>query len=216
MNSKLKLQDKFVENINSYSTSYFNIQFKEQIMRKLIVFEFISLDGFMAGTLGCEMDFVLAGFNEEMEQDLAEQYQSIDSFIMGKTTFQNLGSYWPTNAARNEPLYNIMNSKEKLVCSTTLNSTEWSNSRIIKSDITTEIKHLKQKPGRDLMVIGSAAVVQSLLDKNLIDEFRFYTFPTVLTKGKYLFGANASLMNLKLLNTKVFTSGVIRVDYATY
>lgn len=174
-------------------------------MRKLIVFEFISLDGFMAGKLG-----------KEMEQDLAEQYQSIDCLIMGKITFQSLSGYWPTNAAKHEPLYNIMNSLEKLVCSTTLNSTEWANSRILKPDIVTEIIHLKQKPGRDLMVIGSASVVQSLSDAGLIDEFRLYIFPTVLIEGKALFDTNVSPLSFKLIKTKMFTIGVIRVDYATY
>jgi dihydrofolate reductase len=183
-------------------------------MRKLIAFEFISLDGFMAGPPGQEMDFVVSGFNREMEEDLADQYHTVDAFVMGKTTFQSLAGYWPTPAAETEVLYKVMNSMKKLVCSTTMTQASWNNSRILGPDATSEIEGLKQIPGKDMMVIGSANLVQALSRKRLVDEFRFFIFPVALGAGKSLFGKSFSPLPLRLLRTKHFATGVLRADYA--
>lgn len=183
-------------------------------MRKLIAFEFISLDGFMAGPSGQEMDFVMSGFNREMEQDLADQYHALDAFVMGKTTFESLAGYWPTSAAEAEVLYEAMNSMEKLVCSTTMTEAPWNNSRVLGADAASEIESLKQTPGKDLMIIGSASLVQAFSRKGLVEEFRFFIFPVVLGAGKPLFGTKASPLPLRLLQTKRFATGVLRADYA--
>lgn len=183
-------------------------------MRKLIAFEFISLDGFMAGPPGHEMDFVLTGFDRDMEQDLAEQYKDLDAFVMGRTTFQSLETYWPTSKAEAEPLQGLMNTMEKLVCSSTITEARWSNSRILRADVATEIERLKHSPGKDIMIIGSAKVVQSLTRLGLIDEFRFFLFPVVLGSGKSLFDAQSGPVQMRLLQTKYFTTDVVRLDYA--
>lgn len=183
-------------------------------MRKLIAFEFMSLDGFMAGPPGHEMDFVMAGFNREMEQDLAEQYKDLDAFVLGRTTFQSLETYWATSKSDAEPLQGVMNAMEKLVCSTTLTEALWNNSRTLQANAAAEIEKLKHEPGKDIMIIGSATVVQSLTRLGLIDEFRFFLFPVVLGSGKSLFDSQSSPVEMKLLNTKYFTSGVVRLDYS--
>ncbi|MCC5883912.1 MAG: dihydrofolate reductase family protein [Halomonas sp.] len=182
-------------------------------MKKLIAFEFISLDGFMAGPPGQEMDFVVSGFNSEMEHDLADQYHALDAFVMGKTTFQSLADYWPTPAAESEVLYETMNSMEKLVCSTTLTELTWSNSRTLGPDAASEIESLKHTPGKDLMIIGSASLVQAFSRKNLVDEFRFFIFPVFLGAGKPLFDMNSSALPLRLFQTRRFATGVLRADY---
>lgn len=184
-------------------------------MRKLVAFEFVSLDGFMAGPTGHEMDFVLAGFNNDMEKDLAEQYEAVDTFIMGRVTFQSLAGYWPTPAASGELLQEAMNTTEKLVCSSTMTEAEWSNSRILPAnDVASEVKKIKSEPGKDIMIIGSASVVQSFTQERIIDEYRFFLFPIYLGAGKALFSNKAGLGPLKLLRTKNFETGVLRVDYA--
>lgn len=183
-------------------------------MRKLVAFEFISLDGFMAGPSGQEMDFVVSAFNKEMEMDLADQYQSVDTFVMGKATFQSLAGYWPTPAADTEYLQQVMNSMEKLVCSTTMTDAQWNNSRVLAPEAALEIEELKKTSGKDMMIIGSASVVQALSLQHLIDEYRFFLFPVVLGAGKPLFGDQPSPVPLRLLQTKHFTTGVVRVDYA--
>ncbi|MGK0524783.1 MAG: dihydrofolate reductase [Pseudomonadales bacterium] len=182
-------------------------------MRKLIAFEFISLDGFMAGPSSQEMDFVVSGFNSEMEHDLAGQYDALDAFVMGKNTFQSLAGYWPTPAAESEVLYEAMNSMEKLVCSTTLTEAPWNNSRILGPDAASEIERLKQTSGKDIMIIGSASLVQAFSRKHLVDEFRFFVFPVFLGAGKPLFGKKSSPLPLRLLQTKHFATGVLRADY---
>ncbi|MGQ9426987.1 dihydrofolate reductase family protein [Gilvimarinus sp. F26214L] len=182
-------------------------------MRRLIAFEFISLDGFMAGPPGQEMDFVVSGFNQEMEQDLADQYQELDAFVMGRTTFQSLAGYWPTPAADAELLQEVMNSMEKLVCSTTMTDAHWNNSRILNPDAASQIRKLKQTPGKDMMIIGSASVVQAFTRQHLVDEFRFFLFPTVVGAGKPLFDGDLDPVRLRLLQSKQFSTGVVRLDY---
>lgn len=183
-------------------------------MRRLIAFEFLSLDGFMAGPPGEEMDFVTSSFNQAMEEDLAAQYEEIDAFVMGKTTFQSLAAYWPTAASKDELLRDYMNSYEKLVLSTSMTATaEWSNSRLLTPDAESQIKRLKSSSGKDIMIIGSASVVQALSKSQLIDEFRFFLFPFLLGSGKPLFTPRAKSVPLKTLRTKRFDTGVVRVDY---
>ena len=183
-------------------------------MRKLIAFEVISLDGYMAGPPGHEMDFVLSGFDHDMELDLAEQYKDLDAFVMGRTTFQSLENYWPTSNAEAEPLQEVMNAMEKLVCSTSMAEARWNNSRILQADASTEIERLKHSPGKDIMIIGSSKVVQSFTRLGLIDEFRFFLFPVFLGSGKPLFDARSCPVQMKLLQTKYFNTGTVRVDYA--
>lgn len=182
-------------------------------MGKLIAFEFISLDGFMAGPPGEEMDFVVSAFSEAMERDLADQYQSVDAFVMGKTTFQSLASYWPTPAANNELLQDTMNSMEKLVCSTSMSETHWQHSRILSDNIVSEISKRKQLSDKDMMIIGSASLVQKLNREQLIDEYRFFLFPSVLGVGKRLFTALEERQAMQLMTTKTFSTGVVRLDY---
>ena len=184
-------------------------------MRRIIAFEFLSLDGFMAGPRGEEMDFVTSSFNQEMEKDLAVQYEEIDAFVMGKTTFQSLAAYWPTASSKDELLRGYMNSYEKLVFSTTMDDVSaWSNSRLLGPDAESQIKQIKERPGKDIMIIGSASLVQAFSKRQLIDEFRFFLFPVVLGAGKPLFAHQEKAIHLDTLHTKHFDTGVVRVDYA--
>lgn len=106
-----------------------------------------------------------------------------------------------------------MNSKQKLVFSRSLGEPQWSNSRIMGADAISELREIKNGPGRDLMVIGSASVVEALARERLIDEFRFFVFPTFIGEGKPLFTPNTAPASLKLLRTKCFATGVVRNDY---
>lgn len=182
-------------------------------MRKLIAFEFLSIDGFMAGPPGREMDFVVSGFGDDMERDLAGQYAELDALVMGGVTFRSLSGYWPTPAAAGEPLQPLMNNMRKLVFSRSLSEPQWNNSRVLGPDAISELREIKSGPGRDLMVIGSASVVQALVRDRLVDEFRFFVFPTFIGEGKSLFTPDSAPGSLKLLRTKRFATGVVRADY---
>lgn len=183
-------------------------------MGKLIAFEFLSLDGFMAGPPGSEMDFVVSGFGEDMERDLAGQYAELDAFVMGGTTFRSLAGYWPTLEAADEPLQPVMNRIQKLVLSSSQDKPQWNNSRVLGPDALSELQEIKKGPGGNLMVIGSAAVVQALARERMVDEFRLFVFPTFIGTGKPLFTPDSAPVSLKPLRTKHFTTGVVRTDYA--
>lgn len=182
-------------------------------MGKLIAFEFLSMDGFMAGPPGREMDFVVSAFGDDMERDLAAQYAELDALVMGGTTFRELSGYWPTPAAADEPLQPIMNRIQKLVFSRSLRKLEWNNSRLLGENALSALRDIKSGAGGDLMVIGSASVVQALARDHLIDEFRFFVFPVFLGSGKPLFVPGSMPGPLKLLRTNSFVGGVVRVDY---
>lgn len=182
-------------------------------MGKLIAFEFLSIDGFMAGPPGREMDFVVSAFGEDMERDLAAQYAELDALVMGGTTFRELSGYWPTPAAADEPLQPVMNRIQKLLVSRSPDKPRWNNSRLLGADPISGLREIKHSASGDMMVIGSASVVQALARERLIDEFRFFVFPTFLGAGKPLLTADSMPGSLELLRTNNFASGVVRTDY---
>lgn len=182
-------------------------------MGKLIAFEFLSMDGFMAGPPGSEMDFVVSAFGDDMERDLAVQYAELEALVMGGTTFRELSGYWPTPAAADEPLQPVMNRIRKLVLSRSQTESGWNNSRLLGKNALSELDKIKSDADGDLMVIGSASVVQTLTRDRLIDEFRFFVFPVFLGAGKPLFVPGSAPGPLELLRTNRFASGVVRADY---
>lgn len=106
-----------------------------------------------------------------------------------------------------------MNGYPKHVVSTTLDQVEWNNSSLIKGDLKEEITKLKQQPGKDILVFGNCALIQSLIQLDLVDEFRLMVFPVVLGKGKRLFEEGLEKKTLKLVETKSFNSGVVVLTY---
>ncbi|BBH20930.1 hypothetical protein Back11_22750 [Paenibacillus baekrokdamisoli] len=107
----------------------------------------------------------------------------------------------------------MMNGYPKHVVSTTLEEVEWNNSELIKGDIAEEVSKLKQQPGKDILVFGSCSLVHTLMELDLIDEYRLMVFPVVLGSGKRLFGEGLDKKTLKLVETKTFSSGVVVLTY---
>lgn len=157
-------------------------------MKKVIAYEFLSLDGFMAGKEGREMDFVTENFLPEIEADIAGEYDRAGAFLMGRTTYEILSQYWPDVTVREEPLADYMNKMEKIVFSSSLSKAEkWQNSSIVCGELRSEIEALKKRKSKNMIIIGSASMVQQLTDEKLIDEYYFLLFPVVLGEGKPLF-----------------------------
>jgi dihydrofolate reductase len=180
-------------------------------MPRIVAYEFMSLDGCFSGPTGSEMDFVTGGFSTEMEEDIARQYESVDAFIMGRTTFDSLAGYWPTPAASNERLVEPMNRIPKLVVSSSSDVSAWSNSEHLLDPVA----DLKARDGNgDLMVIGSASVVALLAQYELIDEYRFLLFPIVLGDGRPLFSRSEPISGMALTRLHAFDTGVVAADYA--
>src|SRR5437879_2097801 len=154
-------------------------------MRKIIVSEMITVDGFFAGPHG-EIDWhnVDAEFNEYALRLL----DSVDTFLFGRVTYELMASYWPTPLGlKDDPeIAEKMNSLAKVVFSKTLEKVEWQNSRLVKNDLATEVAELKQQPGKDIAIFGSGTIVSELAKLNLIDEYRLTVNPVILGAGKSL------------------------------
>ncbi|GLV60496.1 pyrimidine reductase [Dictyobacter sp. S3.2.2.5] len=182
-------------------------------MRKIIAVEFMTLDGFVSGP-GLEMDWVEKIYTDEIAQALGEGQQSIDTFLLGRVTYHGVVSYWPEKTKAEEPfLADHINPKPKLVFSKTLESAPWgsyNNASVVKEHAVEEVQKLKQLPGRDMMIIGSASLVQSFAKAGLIDEYVLYVHPVFVGSGAPLLKEK---VNLKQIETKTFGNGVVRLTY---
>ncbi|MEP6574623.1 MAG: dihydrofolate reductase family protein [Gemmatimonadota bacterium] len=181
-------------------------------MRKIIVSNLISLDGFMAGPNG-DLDWFQVGddFNKYVEELLRE----VDVILFGRITYQMMAEYWPTDAARrSDPVVaERMNGLAKVVFSRTLTRVDWENSTLVSTDIGPEIGRLKQLPGRDLVIFGSGSIVSTLLTMNLIDECRLVVNPVLLGSGKPMFAGFADRLTLRLTDMRRFGSGSVLLSY---
>src|SRR4030095_3179860 len=126
-----------------------------------------------------------------------------------------MANYWPTeNAIKNDPMIaDLMNSLPKIVFSKTLEKAEWNNTRVIKDNIAEEILTLKKQPGKDLAVFGSANLLSTLMQMDLVDEHRVMVNPVLLGKGNPLFKSTDGKINLRLLKTRTFHSGNVLLYY---
>lgn len=181
-------------------------------MRKLILFNMVSLDGFFEGP---NHDINWHNVDEEFNEFAIEQLNTIDSLVFGRVTYELMASYWPTNEALTEDpvIASKMNNLPKIVFSKTLSGVDWQNSRLVKGDAAREISKLKKKSGKDLIIFGSADLAASLIKSNLIDEFRVMVSPILLGKGIPLFKGIHEKLNLKLLKTRTFSSGNVLLYY---
>ncbi|MDY9926918.1 dihydrofolate reductase family protein [Methanosarcina sp.] len=190
-------------------------------MRKIIMFNRISVDGFFAGPNG-EIDWFIA--DHELDKALHEMGEpdmdSPDTVLLGRVTYQLFESFWPKVAADPESpeearvIANELNQMTKVVFSKTLKEVSWQNTRLVKGNVIGEVSRLKQEKGSDILIFGSGTIVQQLADEGLIDEYLLAVTPVVLGTGKPLF-KDVKKLNLKLLETKKFKSGNVLLHYET-
>jgi dihydrofolate reductase len=126
-----------------------------------------------------------------------------------------MASYWPTaEAMKNDPVVaEVMNSASKIVFSRTLDKVEWGNTRLVKNNIEEEIKKMKNKPGKDMVILGSGSIVSAFAQRGLIDEYSFMVNPIVLGGGRSIFQGIKDRLNLKLLETRTFKLGNVLLHY---
>src|SRR5919106_1105942 len=186
-------------------------------MSTLVVNAFVSLDGVMQAPGGPHEDptggFTQGGwgvnyFDEEMMDRIsgAEPYE----LLLGRGTYEIFAAHWPYDEG---PIADHLNSTRKHVASTTLDRVEWNNSILISGDVAEYVATLKGQDGPEIQVHGSPGLIQTLLEQDLIDEFRVWIFPVVLGTGKRLFGEGAIPAALKLVDSKVTTTGVTTNTY---
>jgi dihydrofolate reductase len=194
-------------------------------MRKVIVNEFMSLDGVAQAPGGAEEDtsggFAHGGWHMRyMEDELARRWvlESIveaGGFLLGRCTYEIFAAYWPNAPEEEQVIAEPLNTKPKYVASTTLTEPlAWQNSTVVEGDVAAAVAALKQEGGGDLHVIGSTQLVRTLIEHDLVDEFRLMIDPVVLGGGKRIFSDDGSLKPLRLVDGQVTSTGAILATYA--
>ncbi len=190
-------------------------------MRKIIVHEFITLDGVIQAPGGADEDtdngFVHGGWtmpywHDDIGKKFFETFAEADTLLLGRRTWQTHGGAFEPMPA-GDPIGDAMNAIAKVVVSTTLKSADkWRNSTLIKSNIIDEVRKLKNQPGKNILIDGSSVLIHALAENDLIDEYDLHVYPLVLGAGKRLFPAGKRL-NLELIGTKTLPTGVVFQQY---
>lgn len=190
-------------------------------MRKLIVAEFITLDGVIQAPGGEDEDtdggFVHGGWthpywHDDIGAHFFQAMTGADSLLLGRKTWQGHGAAFDP-MPEGDPFGDVMKSKKKYVVSTTLKSTElWRNSTIISRNVVEEVRKLKEQPGQNIILDGSSVLVHTLIENDLVDEYALHVYPLVLGSGKRLF-PEGKRVNLKLIGSKTLPTGVVFQQY---
>ncbi len=189
-------------------------------MRKLIVTTFITLDGVMQAPGGPEEDptggFTRGGWSvnywdDIMGQVMGEFMARPSELLLGRKTYEIFATHWPH--IKDDPVADKLNSVKKYVVSGTLEEVNWNNSTLVTGDVVQAIRNLKEQKGPEIQVHGSGNLIQTLLKYDLIDELRLWIFPVTIGKGKRLFGEGTQPASLRLIDSKISTTGVIIATY---
>lgn len=177
-------------------------------MRRLIVSNVMSLDGFFE-SLEKKLDWVV--LDEDFFAYARDMLRSADTLLFGRATYEHMAAYWPS--APKDEIAGAMNHLPKVVFSRTLERAEWDNSRLVKGDAAEEIAKLKQQPGKEMVILGSAKLASSLLPLGLIDEYRVILNPILIGAGHPLFEGTQDRIRFKLQKTRLLSSGVVVLYY---
>lgn len=183
-------------------------------MRRLRVFNHVSLDGYFVDAKG-DMSWAHKSDPEWSAFSAENASGSGGELLFGRITYELMASYWPTEAARAAApvVAEGMNRMPKVVFSRTLDTVSWSNTRLVKGGLVEEVRRMKQSPGRDLLIFGSGTLVSQLAREGLIDRFQLVVNPIVLGKGRTLFEGIPERFSLKLKATRAFQNGNVLLDY---
>ncbi len=177
-------------------------------MRRVVVTEFMSLDGVMEDPRWT-FRFDRGADGDKFKLDEVLEH---DALLLGRVTYEGFAEAWPSRTD-DVGFADKMNSMAKYVVSTTLQEAEWNNSTVIKGDVPAEVSKLKQQPGSDILVAGSRTLVQTLMQHDLVDEYRLMVFPVVLGSGMRLFTDESENTVLRLVDTKTVGEGVLVLIY---
>jgi dihydrofolate reductase len=182
-------------------------------MRKLIMWNVISVDGCFEGEKAWDLDFHQAAWGKELEDYSIEQLKTADMLVFGSKTYTGMADYWIK--AEGQPEAGPMNQIPKIVCSSTLTSAAWNNTTIVK-DALAEIPKLKQEGDGNMFVFGSAELSESLMKADLFDEYRLCVAPIILGKGRKLFSEGLPTQKLRLLEARPLQTGGVILMYAPH
>lgn len=177
-------------------------------MRKVIVYEYMTLDGVVEAPEKWQFPYL----SDDVAEIIQSQILDADAILLGRVTYEIFAASWPMRTNNEFGVADKLNSVPKFVVSSTLDRVEWNNSKLIKGNVLEEITKLKQLPSGNMAIIGSASLIRSLMKYELIDEYRLMVHPVVLGCGKRLFPEGINLA-LRLVDTNAFSSGVVLLRY---
>jgi dihydrofolate reductase len=175
-------------------------------MRKLSVFNLVTLDGYISGQGG---DISWHRVDPEFQEFAEKNSNAGNTLLFGRVTYELMASYWPTpEALKQDPVVaQGLNSSPKIVFSRTLKKADWANTRVVDDDMLGEVRKLKQQSGKDLTILGSGSIVPQLAQAGMIDEYQILLNPVVLGKGKTMFKGVETKLTLKLTRTRRLATG---------
>ena len=186
-------------------------------MSEILVTTFLSLDGVMQAPGGPDED-TSGGFDqggwlvpfadEDMGRFVVEWIGRADGFLLGRKTYEIFAAHWPLATDPDDPVARALNTLPKYVASRTLERVEWNNSTLLRGDVVEEVRKLKNRPGREIQVHGSGGLAQTLIQNDLVDEYRLWSFPVILGRGRRLFGDGAVPATLALVDSRRTSTGV--------
>jgi dihydrofolate reductase len=184
-------------------------------MRKLSVFNSVTLDGYFSGPNG-DIGWAHEGFDDpDFRSFVEDNAKGGGTLLFGRKTYELMKSYWPTpEAKKNDPVVaEQMNSLPKVVFSRTLDKADWSNTTLVKGDLATQVRRMKEEPGEDMVIMGSGSIVSQLTQKGLIDEYQVVVVPVVIGEGKTMFDGVKEKVPLELKTTRSFDNGRVFMRY---
>lgn len=179
-------------------------------MRKLIMWNIITLDGYFEGNQHWDLPFHDVVWGQELEKLSIEQLNAADYLVFGRVTYEGMAAHWTKEKGE---IAGLMNKIPKLVFSKTLKSAEWNNTTLIKENASAEIIKLKEQGGRDMYVFGSADLSETFVNDDLFDEYRIGIAPVILGSGRPLFRKGIASKNLTLVSTQQLLTGGVVLKY---
>jgi dihydrofolate reductase len=178
-------------------------------MRKIATWLLASLDGVIESPETWQQPYATA----EMGEVAASGMSGSGTLLFGRKTYQKFVQFWPHQGS-DVPFADVMNKSQKLVVSNTLKTVDWANSTLVSGDVLAEIRRIKSKPGKDIVILGSGMLVRSLLQAQLIDRLQILVHPLVLGRGQKLFEQEGDRVPLQLLESKTLKTGIVSLTYA--
>jgi dihydrofolate reductase len=184
-------------------------------MRKLIAFNHVTLDGYFVSGNG-DNSWAHTGNNDpEYSAFVAENASGGGQLLFGRVTYELMASYWPTPIADQHypAVAKGMNSMAKVVFSRTLDKASWNNTKLVKGDLVSEVRQMKDKSGPGMAILGSGSIISQLALEHLIDEYQMVVDPVALGRGRTMFDGIKEMLTLKLTKTRTFKNGKIYLCY---
>jgi dihydrofolate reductase len=191
-------------------------------MRKLILSEYVSLDGVVQAPGHADEDpeggFAHGGWTSSLMPEHrrynSEVLQAAGAFLLGRRTYEIFAAYWPTVRDENDDIAQALNRRPKYVASRTLADPGWEGTTVVR-DVPREVAELKERPGKPIFVLGSADLGQTLIEHQLVDEYHLWLHPVVIGDGKRLFRETAPRLDLRLIDARVSRNGLVILTYGS-